>query len=1407
MILKFDIKIKKSRSLAAVLVLSVLLLVSFSILIPGTAAQAPAKFGDSENKDTVIVAIRQDIESLNMFDPGSYLAVKTGALGWCYDTLMSYTPDLQVYLNMAESYTIDTPDGLNVTVHLRHGIKFSDGVEMTADDVVFTYDVLAYNVLYSNNLNSLLWPGARWKLYDGNGTSHVGVEKIDKYTVTFHLYKPYPLLFQVILNQPIIPLHIWKNHVKSAGTGDSDDVILDYSFGSNPSQGEATIGTGPFKFVEWKYGAYVVFERNENYWGKDFTVGWEGKDWPIYPQHVKRLVFKVYNSADTAVLALQKGEVHLTDIPVGYYKSLKLDPHVGISIITGDNFYFMPFNMRRSPMNDLNFRVAVAHAIDRDYIVTTLSQGFATKGTVPLAIISGAYINTSAKPPEFDLEAAKHVLDNAGYKDVNGDGWREAPGGRPLKLSIYSPTKDYEPIMADIGIVIQNDLRKIGLNVINTPMDFGTLVSKMIIQVDFDMLVMGYSTGSPFPETYLKMFFYSKYASPVGNNMAGYSNPEVDKLLDEIDHEMDTQKRIKMIKDLQGILIHDLPWVTLCYRKFLVGYRKDVWEGWVQAYAGLMNIFSIGALHHPSGVKPPHPGPATEISEKYDQAILHVYLPDAAYAGKSIKGFAYVSDANGVPIPEVSVQIYSSTGYAFNGTTDQSGGFRFSIPLPFQKYDKPVIVNYSMSVKIGEKEYSYTGGQMVRVYLPKNAVLLSLSMDKQILAPGESATIRAKVTNLLGEPLKDVNVTVLTEETLGSITPHAVTNDEGVATLEYTAPTAVINMNMMDSVRVKISVPNTILTELQEATLLIPIQSEGHGWYKVTIESVSSYALIAGQSAEIKARLTDAHDEPVASHEVYIQAIYSTASDAQWNGEVAVVDNTNVSFDAEHKTTDSSGEVTFTMTAVKNINRPYIVRVYTKDTYSVFDSVEIYVGNATGFDPYIGPWAANYGMDISITPAVTGGNAQVIVKLHVYNTNGTPAANVSGFFGLFATDYGAGAAWPDDANRIYNPFLGDYYSFTTDANGEATVVAHTNLLIADQPVYVDAWVDPGIGAGLWLGARFEYPYLFGVKEGFVLTRAPMMALTHIDVERAYLSDTAPDTNVTFTVVDSSGPLANATLDVQWKLGPYSKEVQVSTDSSGIATVNLDVPLQNLDGTVSVSVHLYSGDHTIGANSYDFRIPYLYGVGEMENLMVVENITVEPNPVQANSTATITLKFAGGILGEPAAHRRVTLSVDGGSLDASSKLTDSEGNVKFTYTAPDPLLSQHYAVKGYTESGASFEFGITVIGRFANVAEVKEQLQKIPQLTQELSSLQSDYNALKSNYTQVKNERNQATSMEHLFLALFVVFLIVSPVMYIVGKKRAQPKIEEEPVELEVEEEITEETEGEEPEEEEKSEEE
>ncbi|MCD6275909.1 MAG: ABC transporter substrate-binding protein, partial [Thermoplasmata archaeon] len=386
-------------------------------------------------------------------------------------------------------------------------------------------------------------------------------------------------------------------------------------------------------------------------------------------------------------------------------------------------------------------------------------------------------------------------------------------------------------------------------------------------------------------------------------------------------------------------------------------------------------------------------------------------------------------------------------------------------------------------------------------------------------------------------------------------------------------------------------------------------------------------------------------------------------------------------------------------------------------------------------------------------------------------------------------------------------WAGDYYAFTTDSNGEATVIATTNPLMADQPVYVDAWVDPGIGGDIWLGAGFPYPYLFGVKEGFVLTRAPIMAISSFNVDKPYLSESDLSADVTLTVVDKNGPLANVDVSVEWSIGEYSDSTTVTTGSDGKATFSMMVPPQIADGIVTLSVLLSSADHAMGLN-YEFGVPYLQGAMEMKNLIVMDSATITPNPISNEGTGTLTFKFIGGLMGKPVVGKEVRVDALGGTFEENIKTTDSNGEVTFTYNAPANLVAQQYPVVVSVENGPTYVVPLAVQGEYANTGEVSN---KISQLTDQLNELQSnydtlnsdynqlksDYDSLQSDYKKVKDEKSSATTMEYVFLVLFIIFLILTPVMYIVGKKQGAPKtVEEETVEEPTEEEETEEIEEE-----------
>ena len=1470
------------RIILVTIVLGAMVLGSFSVLASNAMAETPrAQSGNS----TLIIAFQQDIPNLNYFDPNTNTVWKSDAIGWGWDSLMGYTPDLTPYKALAKDVKADST-GLNVTVTIRQGVTFQDGVKMTADDVVFSYEALAQNQQFKDSLSCLWWQQPKWNLWNNTGKTHVGVVKVNDYTVEFHLARPYPLFYFETLGLPILPSHIWQKHTKSAGIADSNDFILDYSYGKDSSQMDATIGTGPFKVVKWEPQNYIIIKRYDNYWGKNFKVLWQGREWSMFPANVTEIEFKIYNTLDTAVLALKKGEVHYIDwsIPPGYYNQLQTDPRIGSQVVDDQGFFYLAFNMRKAPENDLAFREAVAHAINKDYIVTTLMQGYGTKGTVPISITSGAYVNTSAIPPTYDLQAAKTVLSKAGYKDVDGDGWIDTPTGKPIHEVILTPPKDYDPIRAEAGIMIQNNLQKIHLNVMSNPTDFDTIVSKAFVQVSFDMYILGWAVGS-FPETYLKDFFYSKDAAPVGYNTPGYSNPKVDKLLDDIETQMDTQKRIQEVKDVEGILVHDLPYDTLYYRKNIMAYRKDIWQGWVPAFGTIYNSFSLGQLHHPSGGSGGGSGGGqpSVVYGKYNGAALHMYIPDFAYAGKGINGIGYVTDFTGTPIKGVNVTVTASTGFVGNFTSGDSGAFKFHIPLAFIEYGGPVTVNYHMSAKIGDHLYSYNGSKKVTVYLPKNMVRLQFYSDKAVVQGGANATITAKVTDVLGYPVPGVPVKLLTEETAGNITPTTgITDKNGEVSFTYTAPTK-LNQNIVDIIKGEIQVNNTILPNAQKATLYIGVENTGSTWTKVEILSVSSFGISAGNSSTVTVKVVDQDNKPVAKKEVHIEAMYSTATDPNWYGQKSVIDTTNVTFDKDVKTTDSNGVATFKFIAKNNVNRPYIVRAYVQSAISVSDAVEIYVGNVAphlvyvenhtytynnktgnvtwdnhtedhsvviGSDSLVGAWEIAYGMIMHVSaPVATVGqkvdvsmSVYYAMKVHkevysvVYNAtshtivskklvfNGTiahagdPAKNVLAFMAVFGTDLGFGADWSNGAGTYVGWAGQSIIGSLTDENGTFAYSLDTMPLMSDEPIYISGWIDAyGYGTNAaYVGLGFEYPYLFGVKDGFALERAPLMSIKDVTFENDFLSDASNSTVAVLNIVDENNkPLPNVNVSIKIQAGSYKGEVSTTSDDNGNAKFNISVPDLGMDTLIHISVMLSSQNHAMTYN-YEYVLPYLANISGMLNLATLYNVSISPDPIPNNGTATITLKYIGGFAGTPLKNVPVTLYAPVGTLDKVTNSTDPNGTVTFKLNAPDLLNPQYYTFAAEANGMWSY-FGVDILGEYNSSNEARNTIidlnNTIEQLKNKMKEMNNTINSLTHNATESANEvkdlktqLQNAETMQYVYLGLFVVFLIIAPIMYILGKKsgaKAAPPAEEEPEEeSEMEEEPEEELEmEEEPEEE------
>jgi len=567
---------KKSRcQLLSLLVGSILL-----ALVISACWVAPIQAASS---DILRVGVLEEPKSLNLWLASD--AWSNRVLSLMYQPLYFREPksmELVPWL-AAEEPNFD-PKTLTCIVKLRPA-KWSDGSEFTAEDVVFTG-----HLIY---LYQMPRQYSKWKFIEK-------VEAVDKHTVRFVLKSPKAIFLTRTLTTPIVQKKQWAPLVKSLeGSQEALQQLLQHDF-KEPAV------TGPFTVAKWNKGVFIYMKRNPHFFGLNQTIAGH----KLGP-HIKGIIFKIYGTADAAILALRKGDIdfYWNDIQAGYLKEIETDPAIKLFTSKKSGLYYFGFNLRRAPMSDVAFRRAVATLISKEFIIKRILQGY---GEILHSMIppgNETYYNPNVPKHGYGLDRAQRIkrayeiLSKAGYTwevpPVDGQGKVQKakgikmPNGSVMReIVILTPPADYDPHRAMSGQMIQEWLREVGIPVVARPMSFGALIQTVKSQHDFDCFVLGYGKLSLDPG-YLRAFFHSSQNKPKGWNMSGYENPEFDKLATASDDALDQKKRQKLIFKMQEILMSDVPYIPLYNPIVIEGVRADRFTGWVPALGGVGNIWSL----------------------------------------------------------------------------------------------------------------------------------------------------------------------------------------------------------------------------------------------------------------------------------------------------------------------------------------------------------------------------------------------------------------------------------------------------------------------------------------------------------------------------------------------------------------------------------------------------------------------------------------------------------------------------------------------------------------------------------------------------------------------------------------------------------------------------------------------
>lgn len=506
-------------------------------------------------------------------------------LGLIYDRLYDREPQgLKLIPWLAKTHPTCDKTQCVYTLTLRKA-KWSDGTPFTAHDVVFTGNVIKeFKVprYYS-----------RWKFVKS-------ITAVDDHTVKFVLKQPKAVFLTRTLTAPIVQKKQWAPIVEAAKKLAKPLKSLIRHQIVNP------VGTGPFVLKEWRRGTYVYLTRNKHFFGSGQKIG--GR---VLGPHIRGIIFKVYGTSDAAILALRKGTIDMYwyGIQPGYLDEVTDEKNIKLFYNPRSALYFMGFNLRRPPFNDLNLRRAVAVLTCKDFIVRRILQDSGTpmKSIVP----QGNKIYYCDNVPVYGeglsrnnkTKAAFRILKKAGYtwevppvtaegEVVQGEGIR-LPSGKAMKpFTILTPPADYDLHRAMSGVMIQEWLRMAGIPATSKPMSFGALIQKVKYRHDFDCFILGYGRLSLDPG-YLSSFFHSRQDRRRGWNMSGYKNPEFDRLADEAENTLDMDKRRNLVFAMQKMIMRDIPYFPLYNPLLVEGVRTDRFIGWVPMVEGIGNIWSF----------------------------------------------------------------------------------------------------------------------------------------------------------------------------------------------------------------------------------------------------------------------------------------------------------------------------------------------------------------------------------------------------------------------------------------------------------------------------------------------------------------------------------------------------------------------------------------------------------------------------------------------------------------------------------------------------------------------------------------------------------------------------------------------------------------------------------------------
>ncbi|MGQ4809776.1 Oligopeptide-binding protein AppA [Candidatus Entotheonellaceae bacterium PAL068K] len=494
---------------------STALALSVSVSGPGTAIAAPRSGG------TLVIGSTATPRHLN---PAVQSGAATAVPGTqIFAAPLRYDENWQPHPYLAESWKI-ADDGLSVTLKLRQNARFHDGQPITSEDVAFSVKTVREN----HPFKTMFAPVTR-------------VDTPDPHTAIIRLANPHPAILLAMSSAllPIIPKHVY---------GDGQDP-------KTHPKNLAPVGSGPFKFVEYKKGRHIILERNPDY----FLDGRPA---------INKIIIKIFKDANSLDISQERGDVHMQVFNTRTRALRRLQKAENL-MVTSQGYAavgpiaWLAFNHQHDILRHQHVRQAIAYAIDRNFIVKALHGGLSQPAYGPI-IDESPFATTELERYDLDLDKANQLLDEAGYP--------RGPQGMRFKLTL-----DFLRSITDIAEYLKPQLKKIGIDIsLRTPPDFPTW-ARWISNHEFDLtLDVVWNWGDPVIGVHRTYISSNIRKGVIWSNTQSYVNPEVDAILERAARENDLARRKALYKEFQQLVANELPVYWLIKRPYHTVYDKNI---------------------------------------------------------------------------------------------------------------------------------------------------------------------------------------------------------------------------------------------------------------------------------------------------------------------------------------------------------------------------------------------------------------------------------------------------------------------------------------------------------------------------------------------------------------------------------------------------------------------------------------------------------------------------------------------------------------------------------------------------------------------------------------------------------------------------------------------------------------